>query len=325
MRHSRIAGTGSYLPARVLTNDDLARRGVDTSDEWVRTRTGIRQRHVAADGEMASDLALAAARPALAMAGLAPDDLDLIIVATTTPDMIFPSTACILQQKLGAHGTAPAFDVQAVCSGFVYALAIADGMIRTGAARNALVVGAEVYSRILDWTDRTTCVLFGDGAGAAVLVPSSEPGILATRLHADGSHRGILCVPGSVQNGQVVGTPFVHMDGQAVFKFAVRVLAEAADEALAAASLPRSGIDWLIPHQANLRIMDATARRLEIPPEKVVVTVDRHANTSAASVPLALDEAVRDGRIVSGHHVMMLGVGGGFTWGAALVRWQDPR
>ena len=321
MRHSRVAGTGSYLPARVLTNDDLARRGVDTSDEWVGTRTGIRQRHIAADGEMASDLALVASRNALDAAGLEPADVDLLIVATTTPDMIFPSTACILQEKLGVHGC-PAFDVQAVCSGFVYALAIADGMNKSGTARNALIVGAEVYSRILDWNDRKTCVLFGDGAGAVVLVPSGEPGILATKLHADGSHRGILCVPGSVQNGVVVGTPFVHMDGQAVFKFAVRVLAESADEALAAASLPRSEIDWLIPHQANLRIMDATAKRLEIPPEKVVVTVDRHANTSAASVPLALDEAVRDGRIRPGHHVMMLGVGGGFTWGAALVRWS---
>jgi 3-oxoacyl-[acyl-carrier-protein] synthase-3 len=321
MRHSRVAGTGSYLPARVLTNDDLARRGVDTSDEWVRTRTGIRQRHIAADGEMASDLALVASRAALDAAGIAPADVDLIIVATTTPDMIFPSTACILQEKLGVH-SCPAFDVQAVCSGFVYALALADSMIKTGGVRNALVVGSEIYSRILDWSDRKTCVLFGDGAGAVVLVPSSEAGILATKLHADGGHRAILCVPGNVQNGQVVGSPFVHMDGQAVFKFAVRVLAEAADEALAAASLPRSEIDWLIPHQANLRIMDATAKRLEIPPEKVVVTVDRHANTSAASVPLALDEAVRDGRIRPGHHVMMLGVGGGFTWGAALVRWS---
>jgi len=321
MLHSRVAGTGSYLPARVLTNDDLARRGVDTSDEWVRTRTGIRQRHIAADGEMASDLALVASREALDAAGLAPADVDLLIVATTTPDMIFPSTACILQEKLGVHGC-PAFDVQAVCSGFVYALAIADGMIKSGTARNALVVGAEVYSRILDWNDRKTCVLFGDGAGAVVLVPSAEAGILSTKLHADGSHRGILCVPGGVQDGVVVGTPFVQMDGQSVFKFAVRVLAESADEALAAASLPRSEIDWLIPHQANLRIMDATAKRLEIPPEKVVVTVDRHANTSAASVPLALDEAVRDGRIRPGHHVMMLGVGGGFTWGAALVRWS---
>ncbi|MEO8486280.1 MAG: beta-ketoacyl-ACP synthase III [Betaproteobacteria bacterium] len=321
MRHSRIAGTGSYLPARVLTNDELARRGVDTSDEWVRTRTGIRQRHIAADDEMASDLALAASREALAAAEIAPADVDLIICATTTPDMIFPSTACILQEKLGTHG-GPAFDVQAVCSGFVYGLAIADGMIRSGAVRNALIVGSEVYSRILDWSDRKTCVLFGDGAGAAVLVPAREAGILATRLHADGSHRGMLCVPGQVQNGAVTGTPFVHMDGQAVFKFAVRVLAEVADETLAATSMPRSSIDWLIPHQANLRIMDATAKRLEIPPGKVVVTVDRHANTSAASIPLALDEAVRDGRIRAGHHVMMLGVGGGFTWGAALVRWS---
>ena len=318
--HSRIAGTGRYLPAEVLTNDDLVRRGVETSDEWVRTRTGIGQRHVAAEGEATSDLALAASRQALAAAGLAPGDVDLIIVATTTPDMIFPSTACILQDKLGSRG-GPAFDVQAVCSGFVYALSIADGMLKSGAVRNALVVGADIYSRILDWTDRKTCVLFGDGAGAVVLVPSDEPGILATRLHADGSQRGMLCVPGQVRNGTVWGDPFVHMDGQAVFKFAVRVLTEVADEALAAAGMARSGIDWLIPHQANLRIMDATSKRLGIARERVVVTVDRHANTSAASIPLALDEAVRDGRIRDGQHVMMLGVGGGFTWGSALVRW----
>ncbi len=318
--HSRIVGTGRYLPAAALTNDDLVRRGVETSDEWVRTRTGIAQRHVAAEGESTSDLALAASREALSAAGLAAADVDLIVVATTTPDMVFPSTACILQDKLGARG-GPAFDVQAVCSGFVYALTIADGMLKTGAARNALVVGAEIYSRILDWSDRKTCVLFGDGAGAVVLAPSDRPGLVATRLHADGSHRGMLCVPGQVRNGAVWGDPFVHMDGQAVFKFAVRVLTEVADEALAAASMARSSIDWLVPHQANRRIMDATAKRLEVPHERVVVTVDRHANTSAASIPLALDEAVRDGRIRAGQHVMMLGVGGGFTWGSALVRW----
>jgi 3-oxoacyl-[acyl-carrier-protein] synthase-3 len=318
--HSRIVGTGRYLPAAALTNDDLVRRGVETSDEWVRTRTGIAQRHVAAEGESTSDLALAASREALSAAGLAAADVDLIVVATTTPDMVFPSTACILQDKLGARG-GPAFDVQAVCSGFVYALTIADGMLKAGAARNALVVGAEIYSRILDWSDRKTCVLFGDGAGAVVLAPSDRPGLVATRLHADGSHRGMLCVPGQGRNGAVWGDPFVHMDGQAVFKFAVRVLTEVADEALAAASMARSSIDWLVPHQANRRIMDATAKRLEVPHERVVVTVDRHANTSAASIPLALDEAVRDGRIRAGQHVMMLGVGGGFTWGSALVRW----
>jgi 3-oxoacyl-[acyl-carrier-protein] synthase-3 len=317
---SRIAGTGRYLPARVLTNDDLA-ASVATSDEWIRTRTGIRARHVADEAESTSDLALAASREALAAAGLDPADVDLIVVATTTPDMIFPSTACILQAKLGTKG-GPAFDVQAVCAGFVYALTLADRMVATGAARNALVVGAEVYSRILDWNDRGTCVLFGDGAGAVVLVPSLEPGILASCLHADGSHAPTLCVPGQVRKGAIAGSPYVHMDGGHVFRFAVKVLADAALETLAAAGLAPVDIDWLIPHQANLRIMDATAKKLHLPHDKMVVTVDRHANTSAASIPLALDTAVRDGRIRAGQHVMLAGVGGGFTWGAVLLRWH---
>jgi 3-oxoacyl-[acyl-carrier-protein] synthase-3 len=317
---SRVAGTGRYLPARVLTNDDLAST-VATSDEWIRSRTGIGARHVADESETTSDLALAASREALAAAALDPADVDLIVVATTTPDMIFPSTACLLQAKLGAKG-GPAFDVQAVCSGFVYALTLADRMVATGAARNALVVGAEVYSRILDWNDRGTCVLFGDGAGAVVLVPSLQPGILAARLHADGSHAPTLCVPGQVRNGAIAGSPYVHMDGGHVFRFAVRVLAEAAQETLAAAGLAPGAIDWLIPHQANLRIMDATAKKLHLPHEKLVVTVDRHANTSAASIPLALDTAVRDGRIRAGQHVLLAAVGGGFTWGAVLMRWH---
>lgn len=317
---TRIAGTGHYLPARVVSNDELAKT-VATSDEWIRSRTGIAQRHIAAEDETTSDLALAASLPALKAAGLAPKEVDLIIVATTTPDMIFPSTACILQAKLGAHH-GPAFDVQAVCAGFVYALTIADKMVATGAARNALVVGAEIYSRILDWSDRGTCVLFGDGAGAVVLVPSDQPGILASKLHADGAYKDILCVPGQVHGGKVHGKPFVHMDGGHVFKFAVKVLAESAQDALKLADLPMSAIDWLIPHQANSRIMDATAKKLHVPPERVVSTVDKHANTSAASIPLALDVAVRDGRIKAGQHVMMVGVGGGFTWGSVLVRWH---
>lgn len=317
--HSRIAGTGRYLPARIITNNELAER-VATSDEWIRTRTGIRQRHIAASDEQTSDLALQASRDALAAASLAPADVDLIVVATTTPDVVFPSTACILQAKLGARGGA-AFDVQAVCSGFVYALAIADRMLAGGLARNALVVGAEIYSRILDWSDRGTCVLFGDGAGAVVLQPSEEAGILSAHLHADGHYKDILCVPGQVDRGGVTGTPFVHMDGHAVFKFAVKVLAEVAEEALAANCKTTADIDWLIPHQANIRIMDATAKRLGLSTERVISTVDAHANTSAASIPLALDVAVRDGRIRRGQHLMLLGVGGGFTWGSVFVRW----
>jgi 3-oxoacyl-[acyl-carrier-protein] synthase III len=317
--HSRIAGTGGYLPARIVTNAELATR-IDTSDEWVRTRTGICERRIAADDEQTSDLALAASLKALDAAQIAPADVDLIVVATTTPDMIFPSTACVLQSKLGAR-SGPAFDVQAVCSGFVYALAVADLMLKSGAVRNALVVGAEIYSRILDWNDRGTCVLFGDGAGAVVLVPADAPGVLSSHLHADGSYRNILAVPGSVANGAVRGTPFLTMDGAAVYKFAVKVLAEVAMEALAANKLSPDAIDWLIPHQANIRIMESTMKRLGLPLSRMVSTVDRHANTSAASIPLALDLAVRDGRIVSGQHVMLAGVGGGFTWGSVLIRW----
>jgi 3-oxoacyl-[acyl-carrier-protein] synthase-3 len=316
---SRIVGTGCYLPARTVTNRELE-RSIDTSDEWIFSRTGIRERRVAADDELASDLALQASRRALAAAKMGAADLDLIIVATTTPDIVFPSTACILQNKLGA-GVCPAFDVQAVCSGFVYALAIADLFVRAGKCRQALVVGAEVYSRILDWTDRGTCVLFGDGAGAVVLRASDEAGILSTHLHADGTYHDILNVPGHVSGGGVRGRPFVSMDGTAVFKFAVKVLYEVAQEALAANRLQVSDIDWLIPHQANIRIIEATAKKLGLPLERVVVTVERHANTSAASVPLALDEAVRDGRIRRGQHVLLEGVGGGFTWGSVLLRY----
>ena len=317
--HSRIAGTGGYLPAEILTNADLARR-IDTDDEWVRTRTGIRERHIAAADEQTSDLALVAAQRALGAAKLAPDQVDMIIVATTTPDMVFPSTACILQDKLGVKN-GPAFDVQAVCSGFVYALAIADRMVASGAAQNALVVGAEIYSRILDWSDRGTCVLFGDGAGAVVLVPSERPGILSTHLHADGHYREILSVPGTVANGAISGRPLLQMDGHTVFKFAVKVLAETAHEALAATGMAADALDWVIPHQANIRIMEATMKKLGLPVERMISTVGEHANTSAASIPLALDVAVRDGRIRSGQHVMLLGVGGGFTWGSILLRW----
>ena len=318
MKFSRITGTGSYLPARIVSNEELSRR-IDTSDEWIFGRTGIRQRHVAAEDEVTSDLALHAARRALEAAGLAPMDIDLIIVATTTPDMIFPSTACILQAKLGAANGA-AFDVQAVCSGFVHALAIADALMRTGTYRHALVIGAEIYSRILNWEDRSTCVLFGDGAGAVVLSGSDTPGLLGTVLHADGNYRGILSVPGGVRNGKVWGSPFLTMEGNAVFKLAVKVLGEVIDETLGAHGIERSELDWLIPHQANIRIIQATAKRIGMSMDKVVVTVDRQANTSAASIPLALDLAIRDGRIRPGHLILMQGVGGGFTWGAALAR-----
>ena len=321
-RYSRITGTGSYLPPRRLTNADLvaelAAKGVETSDEWIVERTGIRARHFAAPDVCASDLALEAARNALQAAGVQAKDIDLIIVATSTPDMVFPSTACILQNKLGANGGA-AFDVQAVCSGFVYALSIADSMIQTGAANKALVIGSEVFSRILDFTDRTTCVLFGDGAGAVVLEASEVPGILATDLHADGKHVGILCVPGHVSGGQILGDPLLKMDGQAVFKLAVGVLEQAARATLAKAGKTAANIDWLIPHQANIRIMNSTARKLKLSMDKVVVTVDQHGNTSAASIPLALDWAVRAGKVKPGQLLMLEGVGGGFTWGAVLL------
>jgi 3-oxoacyl-[acyl-carrier-protein] synthase III len=318
--YSRIAGTGGYLPEKIVTNRDLEKI-VDTSDEWIYSRTGIRQRHVAADNETTSDLAFHASRRAIEAAGISPSDIGLIILATTTPDMVFPSTACLLQAKLGIKN-APAFDVQAVCSGFMYALATADQFMKSGAYEHILVVGSEIYSRILDWKDRGTCVLFGDGAGAAVLSRSTTPGILSSHLHADGSYADILSVPGQVCGGGVKGRPLLQMEGNAVFKFAVKALGDVAEEALTANDLSKADIDWLVPHQANIRIIQATAKRMGMSMEKVVTTVDRHANTSAASIPLALDEAVRDGRIRSGQHVLLEGVGGGFTWGAVLVKWH---
>ena len=329
-RYSRITGTGSYLPPRRLTNADLvaelATQGVETSDEWIVERTGIRARHFAAPDVCSSDLGFEAAKKALEAAGLGPQDIDLIVVATSTPDMMFPSVASILQHKLAqlsdeARGIAgcPAFDVQAVCSGFVYALTVADAMVQTGAANKVLVVGAEVFSRILDFKDRTTCVLFGDGAGAVVLEASDTPGILASDLHADGKHVGILCVPGHVSGGQVLGDPLLKMDGQAVFKLAVGVLEDAARAVLDKAGKTAEDIDWLIPHQANIRIMQSTARKLKLPMDKVVVTVDQHGNTSAASIPLALDHAVRNGQAKPGDTLLLEGVGGGFTWGAVLL------
>lgn len=315
---ARLIGTGSCLPGNPVSNDDLAARGIDTNDEWIVSRTGIRARHLAEPGTTSSELGLVAAQRALEMAGVNAADLDLIIVATSTPDFIFPSTACLIQGRLGNKGAA-AFDVQAVCSGFTYALGIAEKFIRSGSHKRALVIGAEVFSRILDWNDRGTCVLFGDGAGAVVLEASEKPGILASAMHADGSQSNILNVPGQVCGGQVTGDPFLRMDGQAVFKFAVRVLAEIAEEVCQEAGVATADVDWLIPHQANIRIIEATGKKLGVDRERVIVTVDRHGNTSAASVPLALDEAVRDGRIQRGHKVLLEGVGGGFTWGAALL------
>ena len=317
MKYSRIVGTGSYLPARVVGNAEFAAR-LDTSDQWIRERTGIVQRHIADATQASSDLALEASRAALQAAGVKADDIDLIIVATSTPDFVFPSTACLLQAKLGVRNC-PAFDVQAVCSGFVYALATADSFIRTGMSRRALVVGAEVFSRILDWNDRGTCVLFGDGAGAVVLAGAENPGLHASVLRADGSHADILSVPGNVCGGRIVGSPYLQMQGSQVFKFAVKVLDEVARETVAAAGMQLTDVDWLIPHQANVRILEATARKLGLPLDRLVVTVDHHGNTSAASVPLALDEYVRAGKIRAGHRVMMQGVGGGFTWGATLA------
>ncbi len=321
--YSRITGTGSHLPPRRITNADLvaqlAAGGVETSDQWIVERTGICARHFAADDVQCSDMALDAARHALQAAGRDASEIDLIIVATSTPDMVFPSTACILQNKLGANGC-PAFDVQAVCSGFIYGLTVADAMIRAGNARCALVVGSEIFSRLLDFRDRTTCVLFGDGAGAVVLEASEQPGILASDLHADGKHVGILCVPGHVSGGVASGDPFLKMDGQAVFKLAVGLLEKSARATLDKAGMEASALDWMVPHQANIRIMQSTARKLKLPMEKVIVTVDQHGNTSAASIPLALDHAVRSGQVKPGQTVLLEGVGGGFTWGSVLLK-----
>lgn len=321
---SRITGTGSFLPPRRLTNADLvaelATQGIESSDEWIVERTGIRARHFVGEGVGSSDLGAEAARRAIESAGCQASDIDLIIVATSTPDMVFPSTAALLQHKLGIVGC-PVFDVQAVCSGFIYAMTVADAMIKTGTAKRALVIGAEVFSRILDFKDRTTCVLFGDGAGAVVLEASETPGILATDIHADGKYSEILCVPGHVSGGAILGDPVLKMDGQAVFKLAVGVLEETARASLAKAALNEADIDWLIPHQANIRIMQSTARKLKMSMDKVIVTVDQHGNTSAASIPLALDHGVRSGQITKGQTLMLEGVGGGFTWGSVLLKY----
>lgn len=319
--NARISGTGSYLPGEPVSNAALiAAHGLDSSDEWIVERTGIRSRHLAAADVSSSDLALEASLRALEAAGRKPGDVDLIIVATSTPDYVFPSSAAMLQHKLGITNGAPAFDVQAVCSGFIYGLTIAEKFIRSGSHKCALVVGSEVFSRILDWKDRGTCVLFGDGAGAVVLEASDEPGLLASALHADGSHHGILSVPGQLCGGVATGDPLLRMDGPAVFKFAVKVLADVANEVLAVANLTVAEVDWLIPHQANVRILQATAKRLHLPPEKCIITVAHHGNTSAASIPLALDESVRSGQIQRGQYLLLEGVGGGFTWGATLLR-----
>jgi len=324
--YSKIIGTGSYLPEKRVTNADLAAqlaaKGIETSDEWISSRSGISARHYAEPEQASSDLAVHAARHALEMAGMGVDDIDLIIVASSTPDFFgsFPSTACIVQRKLGQTTNGAAVDVQAVCSGFVYAVSTADAFIRAGVHKNVLVIGAEVFSRILNFEDRTTCVLFGDGAGAIVMTGSDEPGILATKLHADGRHSDILSIPGSLAGGAVAGSSYLYMDGPAVFKLAVSVLEKVAHEALEHAGMAPDQIDWLVPHQANIRIMNGTAKKLGLPLDKMIVTVDQHGNTSAASIPLALDQAVRDGRIKKGHNVMMEGVGGGFTWGAVLAR-----
>ena len=317
--HSRIIGTGGYLPEKILTNHDLEKM-VETSHDWIVSRSGIHERHIAADNELTSDLALQASLRAIETAGIEAEEIDLIIVATTSPDQIFPSTACILQDKLGIRNCGAAFDMQAVCGGFVYALNTADLYIRGGQAKTALVVGAEVLSRILDWNDRATCVLFGDGAGAVILQASETPGIISSRLHADGRHRDMLKAEGNMRNGEVQGDPFIKMDGQAVFKFAVKVLSEVVEEVLAENNLQGADISWLVPHQANIRIMEATAKKLGLSMDNVIVTVAHHGNTSAASIPLALDTAIRDGRIKPGQNILLEAVGGGFTWGAVLVK-----
>lgn len=323
---SKIIGTGSYLPPNKVSNqeltDQLAAKGIETSDEWIFSRSGISFRHYAEPEVTSSDLAVEAAKKALDAAKMQPNDIDLIVLATSTPDFLggFPSTACVVQNKLGINNGAAAMDVQAVCSGFMYAMSVADSMIKSGSHKNVLVIGAEVFSKILNFEDRTTCVLFGDGAGAIVMSRSDEPGVLATKLHADGSYANILCVPGNVQGGVVAGSAFLYMDGPAVFKLAVSVLEKVANEALEIAGMKADQIDWLIPHQANIRIMQSTAKKMRMPMDKMVVTVDQHGNTSAASIPLALDLAVRDGRVQPGHTVLLEGVGGGFTWGAAIVK-----